>query len=301
MKKIILVLLILMICGCTGKEKTLEEQILESKENLDREACLLLAVNALQETPDDPELYILKASCYAIVSAEEGIEPVYVRDQAFSLLQDALELDPDNTDLKEKIDDTWIEVSSSLSVIENLEDISFDEKKKREDAFRISKDNFWVEKEPPIDHQPPYFENNDGDIDIGGGKEMYYFTYFHDEEHERPYWTNRMYWENGHQYVAIYYIYPIYDHDYYPCTRKDIVLTDNRKYFSYAPHTIAGKPEFVQANSINVYEYDKNGDIVSSYAYVYENDQLTRLDHTVDYSPFQEKHCPFSRKFKKRK
>ncbi len=286
MKKIILILLILTICGC-NKEKTLEEQILETKKDLDRNACLLLTDKALEETPDDPELYVLKAGCYGIVRAEQGVEPVCDRDQAFSLLQKAWELDPENTKLKERIDGTWVEVSSSLSAVESVEDITFDQRKKKEDDFRISADNFWVEKEPPIDHQTPYSENNDGDIDIGDGKEMYYFTYFHDEEHKRPYWTTRMYWENDHQYVASYYIYPVYDRDYYPCSRKDIVTTDFKKYFSYAPHALPDKPDFVQVNSINVYEYDKNGDIVRSYAYVYENGKLTYLDHAVDFSPFQ--------------
>lgn len=291
MKKCIIALLVLMmICGCSEKEKSLADQVMDFIKDSDREGCLLLMDAALKEASDNPELYVLKARCYSAPDIENGISPVVCRDSAFALLNEALYLDPENPELKEKIDEAWLMVNETINVFETTEklpDKSFDEVKKEEDDFKVTAENFWVNKEPPIDHTTPYFENNDGNISIGGDREMYFFTYFHDEEHRRPYWSTRMYWQGNHDYVNVFYYYSVYNHDYYPCIRKDIVISDMKKYFDYAPHAIEGEPEMVQANSINIYEYDKDGNIVKSYAYVYDGG-LTLQDHIVDYSPFNQ-------------
>ena len=43
----------------------------------------------------------------------------------------------------------------------------------------------------------------------------------------------------------------------------------------------------VQANIINMADYDENGKIVKEYAYVLEDGIKTYVDHFVDYAPFE--------------
>ena len=94
------------------------------------------------------------------------------------------------------------------------------------------------------------------------------------------------FWSSGHNYISEFYTYSYFDHDYFPCIRQDYIFTNDASFLEKAASGEI-KNGMVQANIINMADYDENGKIVKEYAYVLEDGIKTYVDHFVDYAPFE--------------
>ena len=274
MKKIVCILVVLLVFAGCAKEKTHEELVKEALSSRDRTACLMESDEMLKES-ENARGYILKASCFSIPGEGFTVNPLKDRDEAYSLIKTALEKDPS---LQEEADEVFTNVNTFLNTIEDIGTYTLKEMSEKEESFKVSAENFWLD-ELPSSHSSEKHESEN--IETEEGNEIYHFVYYDDLG--RAYWQTHGYWTKGHNYVCEDYTYSVFDHDYFPCTRKDYTYGNDESYREFAPH---GLGDYIQYNDINVYEYDENGEIVNSYSYIYENGQITKADQPKDHTPF---------------
>ncbi len=276
MKKILYVLILLLVFAGCAKEKTHEELAKEALKARDRKACLMEADAALQEAPVGA-YYLLKASCYAAPGEGFTVEPARDRDEVLSLIIKALDDDPS---LRGQAEEVWTSVNGLLTAIEDSSSSSLQEMIDKRESFIVKKENFWLDAYPGTHPSDKYETEN---ITLDNGNEIYYYAYL--DELGRVYWQTHGYWTSGHNYVCESYTYSLFDHDYFPCVRKDYTFTNDENYLELSPK---GRLEdgYIQTNFINVFEYDEEGKIVKEYAYVYENGQIKTVDQIIEGAPF---------------
>lgn len=281
MKKFIVIIFVLLcICGCQ-KEKSHEDLALEAIKARDRDACLLESDEAMKENGVDAKTLILKASCYSAPGENFTLQPVKDRDDAFALIQQALEMEPGNEEVKQKAEETWSLIDQFYSAIEGMGSCSLKQMQEKQEEFEVQEKDFALEEVPASKTGSNSRSEN---ITMDNGNEWYYFTYLDDLG--RQVWKTEAFWSSGHNYISEFYTYSYFDHDYFPCIRQDYIFTNDA---SFLEKTASGeiKNGMVQANIINMADYDENGKIVKEYAYVLEDGIKTYVDHFVDYAPFE--------------
>ena len=275
MKKIVCILL-MMLALAACKEKSHEELAKEAIQDRDRNACLMEADAAISEKPIGA-YYLLKASCYALPDQDHGVYPVRDRDEALSLIIKALDDDPS---LRQQAEEVWTSVSGFITAVEDSAGSSLQQAIDTRESFTLTAENFWLDAYPGTHPSDKYETEN---ITLENGNEIYYYAYL--DELGRIYWQTHGYWTSGHNYVCETYTYSVFDHDYFPCVRKDYTFTNDEKYLGVSPK---GKMEdgYLQTDYVNVFEYDEEGKIVKEYAYIYENGQISKTDTIIDGAPF---------------
>ena len=148
MKKFIVIIFVLLcICGCQ-KEKSHEDLALEAIKARDRDACLLESDEAMKENGVDAKTLILKASCYSAPGENFTLQPVKDRDDAFALIQQALEMEPGNEEVKQKAEEAWTLIDQFYSAIEGMGSCSLKQMQEKQVEFEVQEKDFALEEVP---------------------------------------------------------------------------------------------------------------------------------------------------------
>lgn len=300
-KNLLMALMLMMLCGCSQAAKSSSELIEEDIRNSDREACFIHAQEAANEGLDEAEAKILMASCY-MAPVKDGssikVTPVDDQESVLILLSDALASDPDNEDIKAKAEEVWENVRKIYDAFDDsirLDWPSFGDAYAERERFKVTAENFWIsdyyeQVELVTKVNGSNISRQEGGETTDGGGYLYTRNLIYDKLDRQIcdwscYYAYQAIDENGSN-LGDYYTISIYDHDRFTCKRKDIITSSKKRYEGMSPYGIIMMSKYRQTNFINMFEYDANGQIVKSYAYVMEDGTLTYQDEAVEYGAF---------------
>lgn len=256
-KKILMIIvMVLLFGGCSRKE---EWQLhYEQAEKLMEEADFYSALEELNAAvslkSDDPKLYIARAYCHIYDRGKEKgkvrIDPVSNYDQAMTDFQKALDLDPDNEDLKQEIAQGRKAAEDFREAINNVAGESLIEKAEEE---MISCTPVW-----DVDYAYTKAYLRDGELSA---------CYAFDEK------GRQIYAENYH--IVSGKTDTLHMRTYYEGETERIIRQEYR--YDSTPNVgiYEGK------NFVKIFEYDENGNL-STVTFHHVDDRIIRVDHYTE-------------------
>ena len=255
MKKQILmiIVMVLLLGGCSRKEEWQlhYEQAEKLMEEADFNAALEPLNDAIALKSDDPKLYIARAYCHIYDRGKEKgkvrIDPVSNYDQAMADFQKALDLDPDNEDLKQEIAQGKKAAEDFREAINNVAGESLIEKAEEE---MVSCTPVW-----DVDYAYTEAYLRDGELSA-----CYAFD-------EKGRW---IYGDNYH--IVSGKTDTLHMRIYYEGDTERIIREEYR--YDSTPNVgiYEGK------NYVKIFEYDENGNL-STVTFHHVDDRIVRVDH----------------------
>ena len=257
MKKQILmiIVMVLLLGGCSRKEEWQlhYEQAEKLMEEADFNAALEPLNDAIALKSDDPKLYIARAYCHIYDRGKEKgkvrIDPVSNYDQAMTDFQKALDLDPDNEDLKQEIAQGRKAAEDFREAINNVAGESLIEKAEEE---MTSCTPVW-----DVDYAYTKAYYRDGELSA--------CTAYDDKD-------RAIYQDNYHIRADGKDV--LHARNYYDGESDKIIRQEYR--FDSTPDVgiYEGK------NFVKIYEYDENGNLMTA-TYHHVDDRIIGIDHYV--------------------